>query len=351
MKLPIRCCWFRRLCTVALCANAVLFAGTMACRRRDPHAAPGPDRPVPAATFRIGLIAKSSSNPVFTAARLGAEARARELSAELGRPIEILWMTPPREDAAVQAARIVEAVNERVDALLISCSDDRKVTEAIDAAVVRGVPVMTFDSDAPTSKRFAFCGVDDRRAGEAVMGELARLMGDKGRFAVLAGSAQAPNLRRRVEGVKREAARHPGMRMAGIFSHVETPQAATVEMLRVARAHPDVTGWVLVGGWPLYTRTLLDDLDPQQHKIASLDALPPQLAYVEAGLAPVLLGQPTYLWGATGVETIVNKVLRGRDVPQTISMELVRVTKENLGTWARQLKQWGFTDVPEDYLR
>ena len=32
-------------------------------------------------------------------------------------------------------------------------------------------------------------------------------------------------------------------------------------------------------------------------------------------------------------------------------MELVRVTKDNLGTWARQLKDWGFTDVPEEYLK
>ncbi len=39
-----------------------------------------------------------------------------------------------------------------------------------------------------------------------------------------------------------------------------------------------------------------------------------------------------------------------RDVPQIIPMDLVRVSKENLGTWARQLKTWGFTDVPKAYL-
>jgi hypothetical protein len=27
------------------------------------------------------------------------------------------------------------------------------------------------------------------------------------------------------------------------------------------------------------------------------------------------------------------------------------VSKENLGAWAKQLKDWGFTDVPEKYLR
>ena len=38
-------------------------------------------------------------------------------------------------------------------------------------------------------------------------------------------------------------------------------------------------------------------------------------------------------------------------MPTILPMELVRVSKDNLGTWARQLKDWGFTDVPEDYLK
>jgi len=37
-------------------------------------------------------------------------------------------------------------------------------------------------------------------------------------------------------------------------------------------------------------------------------------------------------------------------VPQIIPMELVRVTKDNLGTWARQLKAWGFDTVNPAYL-
>jgi hypothetical protein len=32
-------------------------------------------------------------------------------------------------------------------------------------------------------------------------------------------------------------------------------------------------------------------------------------------------------------------------------MELVRVSKDNLGTWARQLREWGFTDVPDAYVQ
>jgi ribose transport system substrate-binding protein len=310
-------------------------------------------------TLRIAMIAKSSSNPSFLSARTGAEDRARELSTKIGAAIEIEWLTPSQEDGQVQAQRILQAVNQRVDAILISCSDDKKVSDAIDDAVARGVAVMTFDSDAPASRRFSYCGVDDFKVGEKVMAELAQVVpkAAKGltKIAILAGNRNAPNLRRRVEGIMAEAAHHPDLKIVGTFFHVETPQDASAEMLRVQTDHPDISGWAMVGGWPLYNKTLLSDLDADAgkhpYRMVSVNALPPQLIYVERGFAPVLLAQPTYLWGSVGVETIVDKLILKKDVPTIIPMDLVRVTSANLGTWARQLKAWGFGDVPEEYLR
>ena len=128
-------------------------------------------RPPPAAaggkTFRIGMIAKSSTNPVFLSARTGAEAAAAELSKSMGIDIKIDWLTPPNEDGTVQAQRIAQAVNDGDNALLVSASDAGKITGAIDDAVGRGVPVMMFDSDAPRSKRFSFYGGDDMAIGAA----------------------------------------------------------------------------------------------------------------------------------------------------------------------------------------
>ena len=301
--------------------------------------------------LKIAMIAKSSTNPVFLSARTGADVAAKELSQKHGIPIEIAWLTPPAEDGQVQAQRIAQAVNEGASAVLISCSDAGKVTGAINDAVGRGVPVMTFDSDAPQSSRFAFYGVDDIKTGEAVMRELAPLMNGKGKVAILAGNQNAPNLRNRVAGVKQEAAKYPGIAIVDTFYHLETPQDAAAEVIRVQNAYPEITGWAMIGGWPLFTQTLLSDLDPNKVKIVAVDALPAELAYVEKGLAPVLLAQPTYNWGYVSVQKIVEKVHLKQDVPHIIPMELVRVSKENLGTWARQLKTWGFTDVPDAYLK
>ena len=308
--------------------------------------------PAPAAPtgLKIAVIAKSSNNPVFLSARTGAEAAAKELTAEHKVPVEIVWMTPPEEDGQVQAQRIAQAVNEGANAVLISCSDAGKVTGAINDAVARGVAVMTFDSDAPESKRFAFYGVDDVKTGAAVMDELAKQMGEKGQIAILAGNQNAPNLRKRVDGVKQAIAKYPNMKVIDTFYHVETPQDAAAEVIRVQNAYPQIQGWAMIGGWPLFTQTLLTDLDPKKTKIVAVDALPAELAYVDKGLAPVLLAQPTYLWGYESTKRIFDKVQLKKDVPAIIPMELVRVDKASLGKWARQLRDWGFTDVAPEYI-
>lgn len=301
--------------------------------------------------IRIAVIAKSSTNPVFLSARTGAEAAAKDLSKKHGFNIKIDWRTPPTEDGQIQAQRIADAVNGGADAILISCSDAGKVNGAINDAVSRGVEVMTFDSDAPQSKRFAYYGVDDMKTGEQTMAELAKQLNGKGSIAILAGNQNAPNLRKRAEGVKKEAAKYPGIKIVGTFYHIETPQDAAAEVVRVMNAYPEITGWAMIGGWPLFTKTLLTDLDPAKVKVVSVDALPAELPYIEAGIAPVLLAQPTYKWGYVSVEKIVDKVCLNKDVPVMNAMELVRVDKTNLGEWARQLKEWGFKDVPEKYLK
>jgi ribose transport system substrate-binding protein len=317
-----------------------------ACNSQPPPANQAPASP---RGLKIAVIAKSSTNPVFLSARTGAEAAAKELTAKHNVPIEIAWLTPPTEDGQVQAQRIAQAVNEGASAVLISCSDAGKVTGAINDAVARGVPVMTFDSDAPESQRFAFYGVDDIKTGQMVMDELAAQMNQAGSIAILAGNQNAPNLRKRVEGVKQAASKYPKIKIVDTFYHIETPQDAAAEVIRVQNAYPQIQGWAMIGGWPLFTQTLLD-LDPKKVKIVAVDGLPAELAYVEKGIAPVLLAQPTYLWGYESVKRIYDKVQLKQDVPQIIPMELVKVTKENLGTWSRQLKTWGFTDVPEAYL-
>lgn len=340
--------WITRASRPALAAASIALVACGGGGGGEAGAAKG-DAPA-GKTFTIAMIAKSSTNPVFLSGRQGAEAAAAELTKEHGVTVKIDWLTPPNEDGAVQSQRISEAVNSGANAILLSASDAAKVTGAVNEAVDRGVPVMTFDSDVPNSKRFSFYGGDDVKMGTQVMEELATQMGGKGKIAIIAGNQNAPNLQNRVKGVRETAAKYPGITIVDAFYHAETPQDAAAEVLRMKNAYPEVNGIVMIGGWALFTRTLLTDLDPKKIKIVSVDGLPAQLAYVESGLAPVLFAQPTYSWGYVSVKTIFDHVYLKKPAPAMVQMELVRVSKDNLGTWARQLKEWGFSDVDPKYL-
>src|SRR5881394_1791097 len=136
----------------------------------------------------IGMVAKSQSNPVFQAAYSGAKDAAKELGGKYNADITIDWQTPPDEDAQKQAEAIDALARSGAQGIAVSCSEANTVTPAINRAVQAGVVVMTFDSDAPRSKRMAYYGTDDATCGKTVMEELAKAMGDRGTIAILAGN-------------------------------------------------------------------------------------------------------------------------------------------------------------------
>ncbi|MFA6546512.1 MAG: substrate-binding domain-containing protein, partial [Limisphaerales bacterium] len=175
-------------------------------------------------SYTFGLVAKSQGNPVFQAARIGAIDAAKELGAKHGVSIKIDWRTPNEEDAQRQAENIEQLVLAGAHGISVSCSDANKLTDAINKAVDNGVPVMTFDSDAPRSKRFVTFGVDDTKCGEQVMAELGKAMGGRGVVAILAGNQNAPNLQKRAQGVRNAAKTFPGITVKDTYYHKETPQ-------------------------------------------------------------------------------------------------------------------------------
>jgi ribose transport system substrate-binding protein len=291
-------------------------------------------------TIVLGLVAKSQGNPVFQAARVGAEDAAKELGAKNNLTIKIDWRTPNEEDAQKQAEAIEQLVLAGAEGIAVSCSDANKLTDAINSAVKNGVPVATFDSDAPASKRFVTYGVDDVDCGRQTMEELAKIMDGKGIIAILAGNQNAPNLQKRVQGVKEAAKKYPGIKIRDTYYHKETPQDAAAKIEQVMKANPDINGWAFIGGWPLFTDNALK-WQPGTVKCVSVDALPAQLAYVRSGHVPVLLAQQCYEWGHKSVEHLIDKIVFKKDPPAVKDVSaLVPVTKENVDAFAKNWDKW-----------
>jgi ribose transport system substrate-binding protein len=291
-------------------------------------------------SYTFGVIAKSQGNAVFQVARVGAFDAAKELGQKHGLKIKIDWRTPNEEDAQKQAEAIEQLVLAGADGISISCSDANKVTDAINRAADSGVPVVTFDSDAPKSKRFVTYGVDDKECGEKVMAELAKIMGGKGVVAILAGNPNAPNLQKRVAGVRDEAKKSPGISIRDTYYHKETPQDAAARVEQVMQANPDVTGWAMIGGWPLFTENALK-WKAGTVKCVSVDALPAQLNYVRNGQVQLLLAQQCYQWGYRSVALLLDKVHFKKNPPAVKEISpLEPVDASNVEAYAKNWEKW-----------
>lgn len=331
--------WSRTL--LALSAAALLIP--LGCKKPAETSSTAAGGAAPRRQIRIGMVAKSESNDVFQAAKAGAFDAAKELSAKDGVDITIEWRTPPSEDAAMQADNINSLVVDHVDGITVSCSDARTLTNAINDAVDKGIPVVCFDSDAPNSKRMCVYGTDDHKCGVDVMKHLAQVMDDKGTIAILAGNESAPNLQIRVQGVLDELKNHPNIHLLsnGIIHHVETPADAIDAVKRTMTANPgQINGWAMIGGWPLFTVNALD-WQPGTIKVVSVDALPKELTYLEDGYVQVLLAQDCYGWGHKTVEILVNKILYNKTPDKTRIIDPLQVvTKENVQAFSKNWSKW-----------
>lgn len=288
--------------------------------------------------YTIGVIAKSQSNPVFVAAHTGALAAAKDLSTKYGIEVTIDWRTPVNEDAQQQAQYLEQLASTGVSGISLSCTDAKVLTAAINSAADKGVPVITFDSDAPDSKRIAYYGMDDYDCGKQLMSEMAKLLNGKGTIAILGGNQNAPNLQKRITGAKDEMKNHPGLKLKDAYYHGETAPEAVAKIEQVQGANPDISGWVMVGGWPLFTENALDKISPA--KVVSVDTLPQELNYVKKGQVQVLLGQKCFGWGYETVTMLVEK-LHNNKTPKVINSFVPdRVTKDNVSEFYGMWDTW-----------
>src|SRR5262245_30965067 len=129
----------------------VLTVATVACGGASNQPASGG-----AVKLRFAVMPKTLDLPVFNYAKTGAEREA----AKRGN-IEIIWRAPESADQIRQKEILESFITQKVDGIAISCLNGDFLTDTINRAVDAGIPVVTWDADAPKSKRMAFYGVDD----------------------------------------------------------------------------------------------------------------------------------------------------------------------------------------------
>jgi len=276
-----------------------------------------------AAKLRFAIMPKALDIPVFNYAKVGAEREA----AKRGN-IEIIWRAPETADELRQKEMLESFISQRVDGIAISCLNGDFLTETIDKAIDAGIPVTTWDADAPKSKRLAFYGVDDV-AGGRIMGEQAvKLLGGRGKVALIT-SAGAVNLQRRLDGVREVLAKHPDMQIVETYDIKEDPVHCAEIIASGTNRYPDLGVWISVGGWPVFTRNALDAVPPQT-KVISFDTIPPAPDLLKSGKVQVLLGQKYFGWGSESVRLLADIKAGRKPASPIIDSGVDVVTPQNV---------------------
>ena len=283
--------------------------------------------------LRFMVIPKAIDLPVFNYAKIGAERQAQAYG-----NVDILWNGPTSADQLKQKEILESAITQRVDGIAISTLNGDFLTETINKAIDAGIPVVTWDSDAPKSRRIAFYGVDDV-AGGRVLGEQAvRLLNGKGKVAIIT-SLGATNLQRRLEGMKEALAKAPGIQIVEVFDIKEDTVRCAELIATGTNRYPDLGAWLSTGGWPVFTRNASAAIDPARTKLLAFDTIQPALDLMREGKVSVLVGQKYFGWGAEPVKLLYD-IKQGKMPAATIiDSGLDVVTRDNVEEYAAKWKK------------
>lgn len=134
--------------------------------------------------LQLGAILQSAETPTMQDVAAGARQAAEELRLS-GVKVEI------REIQGRDTAKVLRQIDELLDwgagGLAIASNNTPDLVRRIDQLHQQGVPVATFNTDAPDSKRLCFVGMDSYRAGQTAAGLVRQMLPNGGLVLPIAG--------------------------------------------------------------------------------------------------------------------------------------------------------------------
>ena len=186
----------------------------------------------------------------------------------------------------------------------------------INKAVDAGIPVVTVDADLPDSKRIAFVGTGNYKAGVEGGTKLAELIGGKGKVALMTKVGQS-NLEERIRGYRDALAKYQDISLVQIVDTRSDDVIAAQVATAVLRKNPDLAGIGCVeaaGGTGAATAVKESGLVGKV-KIVSMDRGDEVLEQIGKGVISATVAQRTALMPFYAVQILYN--LANENVPIT----------------------------------
>jgi ribose transport system substrate-binding protein len=313
------------ICATALCATVAVSSVTPA------HAA---DK-----TYNFAIVPKSLNNPYFDLSRDGCMAEATKLG-----NVKCTYIGPVNQDAAAEVQTIQDLITRGTDGIAISVADAGSVQRVIAHGRAAGIPIITFDADAPASARQAYVGTNNLLLGQYLGEQLIKAHPTAGTYAMVSGGPAAENLNQRLKGVRDVLGKAGWKEISGSPTFCNDDSALGIQqMTDLMTGNPNLSAIVAVGGWPMFTENAYDAfynknkaaIDGGKLTIVTADTLPAELNELKRGEIAALVGQQPYAMGAKAMDILL-QLKEGKTVDPIQYVGLDIVTKDNVDTFLKK---------------
>ncbi|MEE4600988.1 MAG: substrate-binding domain-containing protein [Desulfobacteraceae bacterium] len=255
----------------------------------------------------------------------------------LGADIKTELRGPATWDASQEARAIEQLIAKGVKGIIVTAGDATTLNPAIDKAMARGIPVITFDSDAPDSQRLCFAGTNNYEAGKVAGKSMVEWLNGEGEVGI--STFPGPNhLVERIRGFKDGLA---GSKVKVVATCNDEGKVAAAESAITAmlQAHPEIDAVFAAHGnpGPGAVAAVKNVGKEGKIQIMGFDFGMPVVEGIDKGQIRGTVGQNPYLMGYVGMMMAwaANQKTRvdGMHVPPSINTGVRILTKEDIGVY------------------
>ena len=261
----------------------------------------------------FALVPKSISVPFYADVEKGCKEEAQKLG------VKIMYTGPDTPDEAEQVKVLRDVISRGVSGLAVAPMNADSVIGPIADARKKGIPVITFDSDAPNSARICYVGTDNLEAGKEA-GKVFKKLLPKGKYAILTGGLAAANLNERIKGFKEIVNGSDYTEVSGSPFPCEDDAVRGVQIVQdLMTRYPNLDGIFFSGGWPLFgapeafmkaVGKRAADIKADKFVLVAFDTLPEELKLLKGGYCSALIGQRPYAMGVKSMD-VLNDIANG----------------------------------------
>lgn len=243
--------------------------------------------------------------------------------------IRLIVKAPESLNAEQQIHMMETLIQQKVDAIAIAPIDAAALVPVINKAVQAGIPVICFESDSPGSKRLAFIGTDNRKAG-AEMGRVLKLLHkNKGMLLVQSGMQSMKMNQERLEGLLQYLEENTNIQVLEVRFHEGSSDKALSDMEELIDAHPHFDSLVSIDLISSSTSVLVWKAMGLNRFALSFNMTPEMKEAIRNGQITAVISHHEQNWGFLLIENLL-QAARGEPLPSFIDTGIEVVSDDGV---------------------